>query len=688
MQLRGYLLFLPLFLFILWESGAIHSILELITPLYTVRLVSALLLFTFLILTDVGRFKLFLASLLFFLPIFVLNVAPYVVIVLIISYLFSKSAILFKGAMILSPLSITEGIGLTFPLPLTIFFTCMLLLLGLRMKEVPKREVKPITYIVICASLVLLLISFSPLNLFGPQKNNVVAFDAYHHRLESPFFENDTMVHSTLRYLGSIGYKPLVLNEPINASTLKTISIVIIETPEKEFTLEEIGYIVKFVKAGGGLFVLGDHTNVYDCYLTLNPLLNRFGISLNFDYSMLWEPHFPSLAGFNSFEETAGATLGINTWDGIMFYSLKYTTWADLGDWKSQQVYIGNLVPEEGEDYGVLPVCATVNYHQGRVVAIANSDSMSGSHLLYNRHFIAKIIDYLNHENGLFRSLHFRVVLLIFSMFGILRVRLFSLKPFLVSLLFALILLQIFTALPIESMPKENLLALDVGHANIEGYGPPHSYKNIFFVIFAQHYGFNPVLAANIPEDIGNYKAYVTIGPTTPFSGKERDTLRRYVEEGGVLIVFDGYHAETPMKTSNIAANSLLESFNISLYSELLGETSYFGNTTWNYEMAYRTESKIEAKPLDSELMQNVNGSITMHAAVEIHGGTPISTYDGKPVIAVKNAGRGYVLVVAEHTIFRNFVKYEPVFTYPDPNLKKFIENTLVFLGGEEQIGV
>ena len=136
------------------------------------------------------------------------------------------------------------------------------------------------------------------------------------------------------------------------------------------------------------------------------------------------------------------------------------------------------------------------------------------------------------------------------------------------------------------------------------------------------------------------------------------------------------------------ASNTLLETFNISLCSELLGETSYFGNTTWNYELAYRTEARIRANPLDSELMHNVNGDITMYAAVEIQGGTPISTYNDKPVIVVKNFGRGYVLVIAEHTIFRNFVEYEPVFHYPDPNLKKFIENILISLGGKEQIGV
>ena len=107
MQLRGYIPFVLLFLFILWESAAIHSILELITPLHTVRLISALLLFTFFLLTDVGRFKLLLAPLVFFLPIFVLTVTPYVFVILVLAYFFSKSTILFKGAMILSPLSIS-----------------------------------------------------------------------------------------------------------------------------------------------------------------------------------------------------------------------------------------------------------------------------------------------------------------------------------------------------------------------------------------------------------------------------------------------------------------------------------------------------------------------------------------------------------------------------------------------------
>ena len=91
MQLRGHIPFLLLFFFILWESGAIHSSLELITPLYVVRLVSALLLFTFFLLIDIGRFKLFLASLVFFLPIFALTVAPYIFVILVLAYFLESS---------------------------------------------------------------------------------------------------------------------------------------------------------------------------------------------------------------------------------------------------------------------------------------------------------------------------------------------------------------------------------------------------------------------------------------------------------------------------------------------------------------------------------------------------------------------------------------------------------------------
>jgi len=694
MKPKWYISALPLFFFILWESGAIHSGLGLITPLYVVKIVSALCLSSFALTTDMSKFfKTFLAILLFFLPFFTLSTTPNLFLILTLTYIISKSTAIFKATMTLSPLAITETLGLALPMWLTILTTFLLIIFGSKIKSAPKINKKPFPFYALYALtstfLIFLLVSFSSFDPFASPKNNIVAYDGYHSSLKSIYFKNETTIHSTLRYLNSIGYTSLIVNEAISTNTLKGISVFIIDTPNKNFSSTEIGHLMKFVEEGGGLFILGDHTNVLNCYMTLNPLLNRFGTKLNFDYSMLWEPHFSSLAGLNSFEGTAGGTLSLRTWEGIIFYSLKYTTWADLGDWNaSDQAYIGNLAPEENEEYGVLPICAAINYGNGRVVVISNSDSMNGLFIPYNHKFLAKTIDYLNYKNSFIRTSYFRTFLFLFILLGIIKLRLSFITIFLISLSITLLILQIHAVLPIRSLPTENLIALDVGHGNVEGYGPPHLYKNIFFVVFAQHYGFNPVLVENIPENLEIYKAYVTMGPTLPFSAEEAQKIKEFVENGGVLIVFDGYHADTPTKTSNDAGNSLLKTFNMSLSGQLLGETSYSGNTTWNYETAYRIETRVEAKPASSELMNDVNGSITMYSATQVQGGTPIAAYKDKPVISIKNIEKGYVLVIGDHTIFRNIAEYEPAFRYIDLNLKQFIENIFTLLGGKEQFGV
>jgi hypothetical protein len=180
----------------------------------------------------------------------------------------------------------------------------------------------------------------------------------------------------------------------------------------------------------------------------------------------------------------------------------------------------------------------------------------------------------------------------------------------------------------------------------------------------------------------------VTMGPTRSFSSQEVEELKSYVQKGGTLIVFDGYHSETPLDPSGTAANSLLRGFDLHLNNSLLGEISYMNYTTWGYHLPYMREATIQVQPLDHPLTKDIDGKITMYSAVEVSGGEPIAQYGDTPVIAVKKVGDGQVIVVADHTVFRNFVEYEPVFSYGDPNLKTFIENLFESMGGREADGI
>lgn len=690
LRLRDLIPYLPLLFFIIWEVGVVHAYLHLMTPLYVVDLVAGLSLLIFFAWPRFEKARV-LGLVIFFMLFLIRNPVPYIFLLLIVAYYFYRNEYLLKSALILLPLALVDGLGLNLSfwvlMLLTLAFFAVAVLYDLQ--EAGKRDLKPLTKVTLYVSLILILISLSPLDPLAQKKDGQIIYDGFHHGLDSAFFDNDTITHSTLRYLKTIGYNVSILDQALTPDSLKGASILVLETPEDDYTSQERENIINFVRDGGGLFVLGDHTNIMDCYNTLNPILDRFGLHLNFDYSMLWEPHFPSLAGFDSMEETAGATLDSNRSDAHVLYALKYTTWADLGDWAAENhAYMGNVVPENGEEYGVLPIAISVEEGRGRVLAIANSDSMSGPNLPYNYDFIARVMSYLNYENSFLKSTWFRVLLAVLVLLGVYRARLAAVKPLMLSAALVLVLVQVQAALPLASEPA-NMIALDIGHANIESYGPPHEYKNVFVAIFAQHYGFNPVLVGAVPDDLQNYAAYITMGPTHSFSPEEIEKLRSYVQSGGTLVVFDGFHAEIPSDPGNAAANSLLVPLGMRLNDSLLGEISYFNYTTWGYNLPYMKETRIGARSLQDPLMDGIWGNITMYSATEVLGGSPIATYgNSTPVMAVEDIGQGKVIVVGDHTIFKNFVEYEPVFSYPDPNLKLFLENLFKSMGGREQDGI
>ena len=300
-RLRDALPYVPLLFFIFWDSGIVHSYFQLITPLYVVGVVSGLSLLIYF-LGDRFEKARTLGIPLFFMLMLLRNPVPYILLMLLVVYYFYRNEHLAKTIFILSPLALAEGLGLALDLRIIMLITLIFFLIAAinDLTNAIQARTGALTKGILYASFVLLLVSLSPIDLLGQQKDSHIAYDGFHHKLDSAFFENDSQTHSTLRYLDDVGYSTTILNRTITPQSLTGVSILIIETPEERYSPEEIEAVTDFVQNGGGLFVLGDHTNIYDCYLNLNPILNEFGLHLNFDYSMLWEPHFPSLANYDS----------------------------------------------------------------------------------------------------------------------------------------------------------------------------------------------------------------------------------------------------------------------------------------------------------------------------------------------------------------------------------------------------
>jgi hypothetical protein len=71
--------------------------------------------------------------------------------------------------------------------------------------------------------------------------------------------------------------------EPLAEDALTNLDVLIIKVPTRRFADEEIDAIDDFVMQGGGLLLIGEHTNVYKTSDYLNPVAARFGFQFRND---------------------------------------------------------------------------------------------------------------------------------------------------------------------------------------------------------------------------------------------------------------------------------------------------------------------------------------------------------------------------------------------------------------------
>lgn len=69
----------------------------------------------------------------------------------------------------------------------------------------------------------------------------------------------------------------------IDANTLDDCDVLVVKVPTARYTPQEIDRIERFVQAGGGLLLVGEHTNVFNSGTYLNDIASRFGFHFRYD---------------------------------------------------------------------------------------------------------------------------------------------------------------------------------------------------------------------------------------------------------------------------------------------------------------------------------------------------------------------------------------------------------------------
>ncbi len=125
----------------------------------------------------------------------------------------------------------------------------------------------------------------------GTRQAGRVAVDEYHSKWEPTDRPFDTEWYG---HLSGYNYACIYdycsrffqmsrLTAPLDDRTLAELDVLVLKVPTAPYTAAEIEAVVRFVKRGGGLLLIGEHTDVFGTGYHLNALARRFGFEYRYD---------------------------------------------------------------------------------------------------------------------------------------------------------------------------------------------------------------------------------------------------------------------------------------------------------------------------------------------------------------------------------------------------------------------
>ncbi|MDR3120600.1 MAG: GldG family protein, partial [Clostridiales bacterium] len=198
----------------------------------------------------------------------------------------------------------------------------------------------------------------------------------------------------------------------ITPETLSETDVLILKTPTEPYDDAEIAAVTAFVEGGGGLYMLGDHTNVFGTDANLNQIAARFG--LRFRYDCTYELTSGSLS-----EYEAPALLPHPVVSHLPHFLFATSDTLETG-WLTEDVIVGyglknlpadysqlNFFPADTNtgavEFGAFIQCAALPYGKGRVLAFTDSTVFSNfwMHMKGKPELLLGSLEWLNRENVL-----------------------------------------------------------------------------------------------------------------------------------------------------------------------------------------------------------------------------------------------------------------------------------------------
>jgi hypothetical protein len=456
------------------------------------------------------------------------------------------------------------------------------------------------------------------------------------------------------------------LATPIDAKALDGCSVLVVKTPTARYNPDEIAAIEQFVTKGGGLLLVGEHTNVFNTGVFLNDIADRFGFRFRYDclfgidtvFRQLYHhplvPH-PILQNMPPLDFAVSCSIAPRA--GIGRAVIRSTGLRSLpADYHASNFY-PQVEDRADARYGAFIQLWTVRRGAGRVAAFTDSTIFSNFSTFEpgKAELMLGILEWLNHRND--RP----------------DVRLLILGLSVLLLGGSLVMLRKWPGVSWLLLTGAVLCGGSVGITAVRAIhrsaNPPLQPARPFTHVVVDRTVCDAPLStsgfiAGEPNGFGIFERWILrlgwftsrrqgrdafagdllvfLHPNKPVSRDFRMALRDYVAGGGKVLILDA-----PLNTQS-TANMLLYPFGLSVEHG----TEVKGTMT--------TPEGWPAVPVDS--------------ACEVKGGTPLVRITGTPVVATVKHGAGTVTVIGFGSRFADRQMGVTGDVIPDASLREVFE--------------
>ena len=368
-------------------------------------------------------------------------------------------------------------------------------------------------------------------------------------------------------YLSVWGYTPVMrgTNDPLDAKLLSGADVFVVINPERSFTPAEHEAIWRFVRAGGALLVLGDHTDMGGSMKPLNRLLAPAGIRFNFDSAFTptrWInayeifPHVIARGldlGDEKLRHSTGASLSLDA--GVTPIISAKWGFSDAGDHQNVgRAYLGDYRYEFQERLGDVAVIAEAVCGQGKALVFGDTSAFQNVALAHSHSFVREVFRHLVFDRPRGQASApwggwIWVALLVFAGFA---VRLAGAPAVGVAVLAPFLAFQVANLWPAPANTAVaeqgcRLACVDATHLNRFSL---ESWKDDSIDGLLNNLSRNGLLAEVLHEEdwekLSRSKVLVVIAPCRPYLPAEIRQIHRFMQGGGWLLLSIGYEERVP----------------------------------------------------------------------------------------------------------------------------------------------